>query len=208
MSEAERRRSYVESRVLISSDAILNTTFDDGDLYFTGEQIELMRNLMQYANRIESYASEYEPGYYLTPDDTDWDAIQAIVADLEETLMGNPNTLWGYADRVGVQTIVDGAPADTNQVNLPVVSAGHVHRIGAITLFNTTTVNYTIVLGIVQGSILHYLAQFSNPPAAIPQHWTGDITLKYGDYIQATFYGCTLGDDLYLQANGYEMNVP
>ena len=208
MSETERRRSYAESRVLISSDAILTTTFDDGDLYFTGEQIELMRNLIQYANRIDSYVAEYEPGYYLTPDDSDWDDIQAIVADLEETLMGNPNTLWGYGERVAQQIDVIGSPAGDRELNTTPVPSGHVQRIKTITVLDSTSAVTAVILKAVNGTFTHFLDVYAAPAANALSLWKGDYVLAYGDYIQATFYGCTLGDNLYLQVNGYEMNVP
>jgi len=208
MSEAERRRSYAESRVLISSDAILNTTFDDGDLYFTGEQIELMRNLMQYANRIESYAAEYEPGYYLTPDDTDWDAIQAIVADLEETLMGNPNTIFGFLSRTMWQDIKDPADAGTNTVYLEWTAPNTLHVINGITVFNATSTITTITIELVRGAITYYLELYDAPFGGKPYHWEGKLYLLDGDYVRASFYGCTAGDVLYLQAHGYSMSVP
>ncbi|GAH00705.1 unnamed protein product, partial [marine sediment metagenome] len=51
-------------------------------------QLELLRNLTQYLHRRSSFADEYHTDYYLCADNDDWDVIEAIVADLEETLMG------------------------------------------------------------------------------------------------------------------------
>lgn len=208
MTETERRRTYTETQVLISSSAVLSPTFPDGALYFTGAQVEIMRNLMQYANRPDNYAAQWETGYYLIPDDDDWDDILTVVADLEETLMGNPNTLWGYKDRINVQTHNSGCPAGTVQVNLDVVQSGKVQRLTHITVFDGDSVVTTITLAVIGGSITHYLALLPTPAAGVPHTWSGDITLKFGDYISAMFYGCTLGDELYLQAVGYEMTVP
>lgn len=102
MSEVERRRSYWYNAILIDSDRVLTPQFDDAVIYVTGAQLELLRNVTQYLNRRNTYAAESHDGYYLVPDDADYDEILAIVADLEETLMGNPNTIWGYADRWSV----------------------------------------------------------------------------------------------------------
>ena len=207
-TEAERRRTYVPTRVLIDSGKILSTTFDDGDLYFTGPQIELMRNLMQYANRPDSYVSDYEPGYYVIPNDTDWDAIQAIVADLEEVLMGNPNTLWGYADRLISQHVTDNAAVGTNTMQCAQPAAGEVYRVTSITWFNNTSVSSPVVLQLILGTIEYYLTIEWAPVAGIPVNIIGDWILKAGDYVRATFFDCTAGDDLYLQVAGYVMLVP
>ena len=96
MDERERRRAYRHNAVLIDSDRVLTPQFDDAIVYLTGAQLELLRNVSQYLNRRETYRAEKHPGYYLMPDDADYDDILAIVADMEESLMGNPNTIWGY----------------------------------------------------------------------------------------------------------------
>ncbi|GAH01275.1 unnamed protein product, partial [marine sediment metagenome] len=99
MVDATRKHIAPQHRVLVDAKAFLNTEINAGVLYFTPGQIELMRNLMQYANRRTTWASDYYIGYYLSPTDEDWNLIQQEVADLEETLMGNNNTLWGYSDQ-------------------------------------------------------------------------------------------------------------
>lgn len=88
MSEDWRRKDYYKTRVLIDTARVLDPQFKDGLLCITGAQNELLRNLMQYLKRRSTFASEYHPGYYLAPTIAEWDELQAIVADLEETLMG------------------------------------------------------------------------------------------------------------------------
>ena len=54
----------------------------------TGAQLEMLRNLTQYLHRRSTFVAETHEGYYLAADNDDWDSIQAVVAELEETLMG------------------------------------------------------------------------------------------------------------------------
>ena len=88
MSDVWRHKTYYKPRVLIDTQRILNPQFDDALLCITGAQNEMLRNLMQYLKRRSTFAEGYTESYYLSPDTNDWDTIQAIVADLEETLMG------------------------------------------------------------------------------------------------------------------------
>ena len=88
MSEAWRRKRYYDKRVILSVPRILDPQFEDILVCITGAQVEMLRNMTQYLHRRSTYASAYEPDHYLAPSNEEWDAIQAIVADLEDTLMG------------------------------------------------------------------------------------------------------------------------
>ena len=88
MSETWRRKPYYRPRVLIDVGRVLDPQFEDALLCITGEQLEMLRNLTQYLHRRSTFVAENHDGYYLVADNDDWDAIQAIVSDLEETLMG------------------------------------------------------------------------------------------------------------------------
>ena len=88
MSETWRRKRYYKPRVLISTERVLDPEFPDALLCITGAQIEMLRNLTQYLHRRSTFAQSETDVGYLSPDVDDWDTIQAIVADLEETLMG------------------------------------------------------------------------------------------------------------------------
>lgn len=88
MVESWRRKTYYRHRVLISTERVLDPQSEDALLCITGAQLEMLRNLTQYLKRRSTFSqSETEAGY-LAPDSDDWDDIQAIVADLEEKLMG------------------------------------------------------------------------------------------------------------------------
>ena len=88
MGDEWRRKSYYSKRVLIDTSRILDPQFNDSLLCITGAQIEMLRNLMQYLHRRSTFASEQFDTHYLAPTTEEWDTLQAIVADLENTLMG------------------------------------------------------------------------------------------------------------------------
>ena len=88
MSQNWRRKTYYRPRVLVDTERVLNPEFCDVWLCLTGSQLEMLRNLTQYLRRRSTYASEYAANTYLAPTEAEWDDILAIVADLEEKLMG------------------------------------------------------------------------------------------------------------------------
>jgi hypothetical protein len=88
MTETWRKKTYYEKRVLIETDRILESEFDDSIICLTGAELELLRNLMQYAHRRSTFVSEYAGSFYLAPDNDQWDQIDALVAGLELKLMG------------------------------------------------------------------------------------------------------------------------
>lgn len=87
MPDILKRHKYAVNRILIPAARILSPEFNAAYLYLTGSHIELLRNLLDYANRETTFVDEYHDTYYYSPDDTDWDSIRAIVAQLEEILM-------------------------------------------------------------------------------------------------------------------------
>lgn len=88
MSEDWRKKKYYNPRVLIDTERILDPQFNDILICLTGAQVEMLRNLTQYLHRRSTFAQDYGLIGYLAPDNEDWDTIQAIVASLEEALMG------------------------------------------------------------------------------------------------------------------------
>ena len=87
MGNEWRRKTYYKTRVLLDTQRILAPQFSDCVVCVTGPQLEMMRNLAQYLHRRSTFADGYETDYYLAPTEPEWDDIQAIVADLENTLM-------------------------------------------------------------------------------------------------------------------------
>lgn len=95
MADPLRRHKYAFNRILIPAARILSPEFNAVYIFLTGSHVEILRNLLDYANRENTFVDEYHDGYYLSPDATDWDSIGAIVAELELMLMG---TVLGFYD--------------------------------------------------------------------------------------------------------------
>jgi len=122
-----RRKTYYKPRVLISTERILDPQFEDALLCITGAQLEMLRNLMQYLRRRSTFAQSESDTGYLTPNTGDWYTIQAIVADLEETLMGCEEFTALLEDMLAqLQCICNGAttPATDGGSVTPIVEEG------------------------------------------------------------------------------------
>jgi len=190
---------------MIESARILSPQFDDAVLYFTGAQIELLRNVAGYLRRLETYTAEYHQGYYLTPTAEDYDTILAIVANLEETLMGNPNTLFGIKDVQRELLYKANSVAGEDTLWFASVPEDEVWRIESIHARNADTSNSLI--HIRRSSDLGYfpVADFENPAADTRVFWKGMLTLEAGTAISIVFSGCTLNDALWAGIQGYKM---
>lgn len=88
MSEPWQRKSYYRHRVLIEVDRVLSPGGEDSLVCITAGQLEMLRNLTQYLHRRSTFVREHKSGFYYAPTEAEWDDIDALVADLEETLMG------------------------------------------------------------------------------------------------------------------------
>lgn len=88
MSETWRKKTHYRHRVLISTARVLDPQYADGLICLTGAELEMLRNLTQYLHRRGTFAEDVTPSGYLSPSTADWDSVQAIVANLEEKLMG------------------------------------------------------------------------------------------------------------------------
>lgn len=207
MSEVERRRSHWYNAILIESDRVLNPVHDDAVIYITGAQVELLRNITVYLRRRHTYVDENHPGYYLVPDDSDFDDILAIVSDLEETLMGNPNTLFGYSE----QLHVDGGETKSGDGNYTAssgqVPAEKIWLVQSITFQNRTAARGAVHIWVQLGGDRQWLIQNDNPGTVL-QTWTGCIVLKEDDEIECLQNSCIDGDVMRFGVLGDVMVVP
>jgi len=87
MSEDWRRRTYYRPRVLIDTSAVLSPIGDGILVCLTPAQLALVRPVLEYLHRRSTFASSYNEVGYLVPDDTDWDTLQATIAEMEDLLM-------------------------------------------------------------------------------------------------------------------------
>lgn len=208
MVEHTRRRRYQYDRVLIESGRILTPQFDDAVIHLSGAQLEMLRNVSQYLRNLSTYVSEYQPGYYLTPDVSDYDDILEIVADLEETLMGNLNTIWGYKDTYGDANNHTVSGTGTRTLYFGTVPSGEVWRIEGLTAHNDTTICTKIMFWAASPGPNIIVHEKTNPPAGERELWKGVLTLRAGNNFWVQFYGCQDGDYISTTARGYKMDVP
>lgn len=206
MSESERRRKYRYNRVLIESARILTPQFADSVVYLTGPQIEMLRNVTQYLSRLDTYVEEHHSGYYLTPDAADYDDILEIVADLEEVLMGNPNTIWGYSGRT--ESIFDDtADEGAFQKWTSAVPAGQVWVLQHCALVNETGSRGRIELNLqsVSGNIV--LASVAAPGTDVVA-WSGALAMKATESLYIKQTGCNENDVMVGGAVFAQMVIP
>lgn len=208
MTDFSRKRVAPQHRVLIDGKAFLNTTINAAVLYFTPGQIELMRNLMQYANRRSTFVSDYYIGYYLEPDDADWNLIQQEVADLEETLMGNNNVIWGYKDRHAENPSNTSMPAGTSDILGALVPEGEVWEVTGMSCTAISATCNRMRVGYKADTTFMFAGEKIDPGSDVLYSFPMDVILKEGDRLFWRLYGMTLNDDAYGFGWGSEMEVP
>lgn len=208
MSESERRRGYRYNRVLIETERILDPQFDDALVFLTGAQIEMLRNVTQYLNRLDTYVSEQFLGYYLAPTVEEYDSILEIVADLEETLMGNPNTIWGYKDRYNESLAEEGIGAGFTYVLGTEVPEGKVYKLEHWSYYHTGGSTLAVALLVYGGTSPAILDEAPALADSDYRYENTRITLKEGDSIVLRVTNLPAETAAYLQLLGYIMDVP
>jgi len=73
MPESWRIKKYYDKRVLIDTVRVLDPQFPSTLICLDGAELEMLRNLTQYLHWRSTFAQGYETGYYLAPDNDDWD---------------------------------------------------------------------------------------------------------------------------------------
>jgi len=203
----EDRTSYQNDRVLIEASRILTPQFAGTTIAIDGAQVELLRNIVSYLHQERTFVSEYHGTYYLTASDADFDDLSAIVADLEEKLMGDLNVPLGIKEQwfqgLGGNKAGDG----TYVASSASVPAGYVYRLEAISLLNTTGARGVTMIRIYASGEWLYLAHSPGLAAWEPLVWDGIVTLKTGDYVTVSMTACINADLLYGGVIGYKMLI-
>lgn len=208
MSESERRRKYRYNRVLIETERVLDPQFADAVVFLSGGQIEMLRNATQYLNRLDTYVSEQFLGYYLAPTAEDYDTILSIVADLEESLMGNPNTIFGYKDTYGWEDHSTVSGAGDKTIYGHTVPASECWRIEALSARNEDTACDRIEVFAYKSGGDVTVHRHDNPAINELVMWQGMLTLEAGNTLYFVFDGCQDGDYIRAEMRGYIMEVP
>lgn len=208
MSEEDIQRSYRSSMILIEAARVLSSAFPSTSVVLTGQELEILRNIVGYATRRETFVREYHDSYYLVADDDDWTDIGEIVATLEEKIMGSDNTVFGYYDRLFTRedhtTLVSGPWVQSH----PVVPEGEVWAVQGISLFSDKppgTVNVygrmpTISMAITDTLIWTANLQLARSPLT--------VILKEDDKIQFAWAGLANDQRIISNVWGYIMNIP
>lgn len=208
MSQTDVYVRYHHERVLLESSRIYRPLLPACWVYLTSAQVEMMRNMTQYLNRPSTYVEEYHGGGYLTPNAEQFDGIQAIVANLEEKLMGNENVLWGYNDRIALEEHNFDTPAGVVYLVFDTVPANEVWVLTSITWVNTITNPSVSYAQVYDGVDEWNIYNVSLPGANVYKSITCHVVLKEDDRLRVGFNGCTLHDAVYAWATGYKMVVP
>lgn len=208
MFDIVRRRSYDTRRVLIDSARVLDPQFNDSLVCLSGAELELLRNLTQYLHRQDTFVATYCANHYLTPDQDAWDAIQAIVAGLEEKIMGCNNVVYGYMDVLGHAF----GPVSTVDGQFTVLGA----QVPADEVWRVLGIN--VMRGTNAPNWIHCVATIDSTDINLkilkpPVNWESeylpiDLVLKEDDRIRCLFDGATIGESCLLHYWGYKMEVP
>lgn len=201
------RHKYQYDRILIEASRILTPQFSGTTITLTGAMVELLRNITAYIHQECTFVDEYHGTYYLTASVADFDTINAIVASLEEKLMGNENTLFGVYERfymplsetksgdgqfVGLSTAV---PADYFYIVENASVANHTRDVGISTI------------AVVVAPNTHYLVGAPTVARYVPLDYSGQFTLAQGDIVRLVMNGCLDGDNIKCGVWGYKMKV-
>jgi len=208
MSEAERRTKYTGERVLIEAERILAPQFAAQGIFLSGAQVELLRNVVEYLGRDTTFVDEYHGGYYLSVTDDDWDTIQSIVADLEDKLLMNDNTMWGYSETwESVETEVSDASSPFI-VETDAVGAGELVSVETFVVWHNHVAERTVLATLVRSAVVHPFTGNLTVPSGV---WLGGgvaLTLAEGDKLSFEFYNTALSDICKIVATGSKMIVP
>lgn len=205
---SELRLGYNGTRILIEAERVLDASFAGQGIYLSGAQVEMLRNVTHYLNRRSTFVDEYHDGYYLMPDDTDWDLLQAITADMEDRLMALENVLWGYMDTYAEKAELRTGSAGTATLDGTPVPEGEVWVVEAMSLVNTTAARNRILLFVVSPGVALQVHTDATPEHNIYVDWQGRQTMKEGDYVRWRQWGCLANDELIGMVRGYKMSVP
>jgi len=230
MEEAERRLSYQYQRVLLETTRVLAPQFDDTLICLTGSELELLRNVCTYFHLRSSFVSQYDETYYLCPDDEDWDDIQAIVADLEEKLMGCTEIAADIAQIKGYLAAIafdlqlfhmENSPIPANEAlyqagdgnpsqHLKFTACPEDYRMKVYGIFAVDTTNACTQIRVeYQGtSSSRQIYVQTNVGGGYPILWHGPIVLEAGDEMWVRFSGATTGDNLRAQLWAERFEVP
>jgi len=115
--------------------------------------------------------------------------------------------IWSYADAYLESVYNLDASAGDNVLTLSSVPSGEVWVIQTAFAVNVVTTIPYMRIYVVLDSFVMIIAESWSPTANHRLFWSGQITLKEGASIKALYSSCAAGDDIYLGAMGYKMQI-
>lgn len=216
MFDIVRRRKYVERRVLIDSARILDSPFDDSLICLSGAELELLRNVCLYLRRQDSFVASYFAQHYLTPDRTDWDALQAVVAGLEEKLMGCAELETMIEALVTLTTPImtnykvswAAGPGGSEVKYITAPGVGVFRKVYRIMFWNGTRIAGDCSIGYHKTAGNTTVKKFTPTAQGEIMTLAEPFTLAYPDSVYVVITGCSEGDACGLLAFQEDVDVP
>lgn len=218
MFDIVRRRKYDERRVLIDSARILDSPFDDSLICLSGAELELLRNVCLYLRRQDTFVASYFAQHYLTPDAEDWDSLLAVVAGLEEKLMGCAeietliDQIKGYAAAIAfdagllrqLATRIDANDYSSETsgggvheyVTFDTVPEGYIQIVTGVEGHCTSQAFGPLTLEWYDGTAWRRVWRVNDCLVNLPYNWEGEKTLKPGDAMRLDFGGTANGNTI------------
>lgn len=213
MSEVELRKAYYHDRVLIEAERVFDPQFADSLICLTGEDLELLRNLTTYLHCRATFVGVYYDGYYLMPDDEDWDDLQAIVASLEEKLMGCTELealITSIAEGLAAYPLL-GKPTVLSEciytvcdttgnmyVELPTVPENTIRTCSRLVAYDVEAAPSFIRFDFVdqEQSGWRFAEKFTSPQAYVPVGWTHEVVMMPEEQWRVCYNGAFIGNNL------------
>jgi len=115
--------------------------------------------------------------------------------------------VWGYSDHYSQRVYTVNAATGVNALTFTAVPVGEVRVILGMTAYNNTSTITRVEFKVWAAAIPITLYWEDTPVLQDLVKFYGNVVLKAGNYLQASFSGCTAGDDLWGYAWGYKMKV-
>ena len=122
--------------------------------------------------------------------------------------MGNPNTIWGYTDRLVATSSLQSDVNGSFVINLPAVSSGEVWRVMGVCVYRDTNAGQYARVTIVYSGGSTSIEDISMPATGKLYPSISELVLKAVDNIRVTYVGATIGETVITSAWGYKMTVP
>lgn len=207
MTEEDPRTAYNSTRILIESARVINPQFNDCVLHITGAQLELLRNAVKYLDRRTTFVAAYEQQYYLTPDIHDWDGITAIVADLQEALMGNNNVIFGYYAQLfeDLSGDTDGSGNFGAWSGSP--PTGEIWIVQVVSLLDRLNNPARMKVRFDDAADWFVLKQAVSPGTNVPLVYSGAFTMVTGQRVYVEVLGSAATQPIIAMVLGYKMQI-